>query len=213
MNIIKSEVPFTHWLIDGLFPKEPPPFNIPDNGWTVYDNDAERKWACNKRDLLGPGLNRLFDHLLSESFAWSIQKALDIDIPGLHADATLHGGGIHVCKGGGFLGPHIDYALHPKLDPPMERRLNLILFLVPEWKDVWGGAFELWNDDATEVKNRVYPAPGRAVVWEPTDTAFHGTQAVKWECPMPRVTAAVYYVAPARPGVIRKRALFTPRRS
>ncbi len=120
----------------------------------------------------------------------------------------MHGAGIHVTSPSGYLNSHIDYALHP--NGRAERRLNLVLFL-DEWKDSWGGAYELYDDSGTDVLSRIYPKKGSIVIWEPTDTAFHGTQRVTGE--KDRRTAAVYYLSPVREGVTRKRALFVPRRS
>jgi hypothetical protein len=177
-----------------------------------YDNDCEwRKRTCNDiRALEDVGCRTwpIFSNLgLSGVVALIAHR---IGIESLTMDSTFHGGGLHVTDPGGWLSPHLDYSRHPKL-PDMERRLNLVLFLNPEWREEWGGAFELYDDAGAEVVARVYPKFNSAVLWEPTDVAFHGTQKVTDDAP-PRVSLAVYYLAPARPNCTRKRALFVPRR-
>lgn len=183
--------------------------------WKSYDNDLERKVVRNDVAAWPYPLQRTFLDLMSP-FGTRMLQEVTLGhwqiIPDLVADRTLHGGGIHVMRAGGSLAPHLDYSLHPKLTPPMERRLNLVLFLNREWKPSWGGAFQLWNDDATEVAAKVYPAYGRAVVWESAENAYHGTERVADDCPVDRVTAAIYYLSPARISARRKRALFVPNR-
>jgi hypothetical protein len=215
VEIHGEAVPFRHWLIDGLVPERwaefaegaTPPRDWPY--WVRYDNDCERrKRTCNDPGLLGEA----WCNLLGLLGGWAVLRDVRAlsGVAGLSCDPTLHGAGAHVTDPGGWLQPHLDYALHPVLD--MERRLNLVLFLNREWREGWGGAFELYDDEGREAVRRVYPAFNRAVLWEPSDVAYHGTQRVADDAP-PRVTAAAYYLAAPRPGVTRKRALFCPRRT
>jgi len=207
--------PFDHWVVDYVVSRNDA-INLASyvathwtqnkNKWVLYNNDCERrKWANpNPHDI--PGGSELFDGLSSKRFIDDL-----CEITGecqLFTDPTLHGAGFHIVEPDGYLAPHLDYALHPKI-PNMERRVNLIMFLNGGSRED-GGAFELWNDTATEVQGRVYPKPGSAVIWKPGDVEFHGTQLVKRE--YPRIAAAMYYLAPARPNVSRKRALFIPQR-
>lgn len=207
--------PFDHWIVDYVVSRNDA-INLAShvathwtqnrNRWVLYNNDCERrKWANpNPQDV--PGGNELFAGLSSRQFIEELSEITGESR--LIADPTLHGAGFHIVEPDGYLSPHLDYALHPKIEG-MERRVNLILFLNGGSRED-GGAFELWNDTATEVQGRVYPKPGCAVIWKPGDVEYHGTQLVKRE--YPRIAAAVYYLAPARPNVVRKRALFIPQR-
>lgn len=129
-------------------------------------------------------------------------------VDGLRTDPTGYGAGVHVTEPGGRLNCHIDYALH---SCGLERRMNLIMFLNPVWREEWGGALELYRDDARTVAERIYPAFNRAAIWESSDVAYHGTQPTSADAP-DRVTAAAYFLADPRPGCVRKRALFCPAR-
>jgi Rps23 Pro-64 3,4-dihydroxylase Tpa1-like proline 4-hydroxylase len=201
--------PFWHWVIDSWLTAETLPPPPPDNDWpgweARYENDVEQHKRTSRRLVFGqyaPIFERLRSPLTVE--AWSERTGVN-----LLDDPTLHGGGLHVTDPGGWLNCHLDYALHPKLDG-MERRLNLIVFLNREWREEWGGAFELCDPEGNVVK-RIFPAPGRLIAFETSDLSYHGTQQVAAEAP-PRVTAAVYFLAKARQGATRKRALFMPTR-
>lgn len=220
--------PFKHWIAEPLLPgwdkdlltayTQTPPATW--DGWEAhYDNDCERgKRTTRAGASISAEWDRLFAKLLSPEFvAWLAGLT---GVPDLRIDPELYGAGIHVTEPGGHLACHLDYSRHSTLD--LERRINLVLFLNPRWREEWGGAFELWDDSARNCVKRIYPAFGRAVVWEASDLAYHGTQKVEkaWMCakgngcgPVPsRTTAAVYYLASPRPNCTRKRALFVPSR-
>jgi Rps23 Pro-64 3,4-dihydroxylase Tpa1-like proline 4-hydroxylase len=212
LEATECETPFRHWVIDNAY-------NIGNQflvslpkysgKWAVYANDHERKRSCNDLDNLPLSVNVAVKTLLEKEVAQSLCVDFKFDIDGIRGDDTLHGGGLHVTDPGGFLAPHIDYALHPHI-PNMERRLNAILFL-DDWQEQWGGALCFYDDMGNKVVTRIYPKRGRLVLWEPTDTSFHGCEVVTG--PQSRHTIAVYYLAPARPTATRKRALFVPSRS
>jgi hypothetical protein len=198
-------IPCRYWLSDGgLVPvslDDLPSADWP--GWEArYENDCERgKRTARDFAKLPPMFGDRWQELLGRNDG-------DLIGPDAHFDPTTHGGGLHVTDPGGWLSPHLDFAAHPKL-PGWERRLNVIAFLNPEWRDEWGGAFCLYNPGG-EVVKRFNPAPGRVIAFECGDLAYHGVEPITG--PVPRVTLAAYYLAPVRPGVTRQRALFFPNR-
>ena len=177
-----------------------------DSDWVSYANELERKHASRRAAVL-PAVAPLYDQLTDPTFVAVLADLTGV--PDLYPDPTLHGGGVHVVPPGGLLAPHLDYARHPHLTDA-ERRVNLILFLT-DADPADGGAFELYADDGATCVSRVTPAAGRAVVWRPGEVEYHGTQRVSADAP-PRVGLAVYYLSPARPTAVRKRALFVPQR-
>lgn len=179
---------------------------IPEwEGWVHYTNDCERKRSTRELEKVGRRTQAMFDHLNGPTILDLMRGLAGTD--DLHPDPSLHGAGIHVADTGGYLQCHLDYALHP--ESGLERRLNLVLFLNETWRAEWGGAFELC-DQMGKVVKRIVPEFCTAVIWEPSDVAYHGTEIVRGD--VPRITAAVYYLAPPRPGAVRKRALYVPRR-
>lgn len=212
MNVAAFETPFRYWIIDGLV--EPDMVRAAHDclprpewaGWVRYRNDVEAKRTSRELGLLGDPVQRLMSALTS---AGALVRLSYLTCVFVERDPTWHGAGIHISDPGDYLNCHLDYAAHPTL--PLERRLSLVLFLNPQWWEEWGGALELYQDDAHSVAKRIFPACNRAVLFENSDLSYHGTQMVAADAP-PRITAAVYFLAPPRPGCVRRRALFAPRR-
>ncbi len=207
--------PFRHWLLEDLVVPslaERAAASIPPRqwpGWVHYDNDCE-KGKRTTRDLSGLGdcWQDLFGLLASEAMVGTLEDLTGI--AGLRADPKLHGAGLHVTDPGGWLQPHLDYAAHPLYH--LERRLSLIVFLNRIWDRSWGGAVELYPPEVVSPSVRQYPLFRGALLFENSDVSYHGTQRVSPEAAEPRATAAFYYLAPPRPGCVRRRALFVPRR-
>lgn len=206
-----KESPFRHWIFDDVISHDhlcelhgsAPLVDWPK--WIRYDNGLECKRTTRDVWTLAEPLFDLFAVLLSAEMAKTISGLFGIGP--LQADATLHGGGLHVMPPGGFLQTHLDYALHAN---GMERRLNLVMFLHSLWADDWGGELELLAADGETRVERIQPRPGRMVLFEAGDTAYHGVAEVAG--PVPRITANVSFLTPPRENVTRQRALFVPRR-
>lgn len=198
--------PVRWWIVPGPLPV--PISCVPGREWSGwearYENDAERhkRTARVLPEPLAQHLEPFFSGIRRE--AWEEY----FGIPGLISDPTLHGGGLHVTSPGGHLSVHLDYDLHPFM-PGMRRAVNLIAFLNPEWRVEWGGALVLCNPMG-EPMVRIHPAPGRMVAFETNDLSYHGVEPVTG--PVERVTAAMYFLAPAGPQNTRRRALFIPNR-
>jgi hypothetical protein len=83
----------------------------------------------------------------------------------------------------------------------LHRRLNILVYLNPDWQEAWGGNIELWDP---EVKNRLQsfsPVLNRCVVFETNEISFHGVSPVT--CPADKARrsfAAYYYTREAPPG-------------
>jgi len=110
--------------------------------WTQYKHTNENKLGMPKRDLFPSTLGAVTDELNSREFvAWLSELT---GIPNLIADPMLEGGGLHQSGPGGYLNVHTDFSMH-HYHRPWHRRVNLILYLNPEWCEEWGGALELWE--------------------------------------------------------------------
>ncbi len=86
------------------------------------------------------------------------------------------------------------------------RRLALMLYLNKDWKPEYGGQFELWNETGTQRVKSVEPIFNRCLIFEVTDTSYHGLP-VPVACPpgQTRNSFAVYYhtVTKAEDGKIK----------
>ncbi|MEE9141609.1 MAG: 2OG-Fe(II) oxygenase, partial [Gammaproteobacteria bacterium] len=80
-----------------------------------------------------------------QSTLWLETISTIMSIPDLVADPDLSGGGMHLTGPGGRLDVHVDFNVYTKRG--LYRRLNLLIYLNPEWKSEWGGTIELWDAD------------------------------------------------------------------
>jgi Rps23 Pro-64 3,4-dihydroxylase Tpa1-like proline 4-hydroxylase len=100
-------------------------------------------------------------------------------IPGLMYDPEYHGGGTHENVNGASLYTHVDFNYHPK---GWHRRLNLIVYLTPEWQVDWGGNLELHSDPWDPAADSAKLVPTRfnqAVLFETTESSWHGFRPIR----------------------------------
>jgi len=93
-------------------------------------------------------------------------------ISGLLPDPYFNGGGFHEISRGGRLGVHADFRINEQLH--VQRRLNLLIYLNPEWKDEWSGHLELWSRDMKTCEKKVAPLLNRCVVFSTEADTWHG---------------------------------------
>jgi hypothetical protein len=112
-------------------------------------------------------------------------------IPALLADPELVGGGMHVTGPHGRLDVHVDFNYIPERS--LHRRLNILIYLNPQWQAAWGGHVELWDRDVRRCYHALVPRLNRCVIFETSETSFHGVSAV--HCPehLERRSFAAYY--------------------
>lgn len=113
-------------------------------------------------------------------------------IEGLIPDPYYTGGGIHVVANGGHLDIHADFNHHAKLN--LERRINVLIYLNRDWREEWGGSFEVWNDEMTEKVASFVPLFNRMVCFNTGTTTMHGNpEPVNHPDGEPRMSIALYY--------------------
>jgi hypothetical protein len=100
-------------------------------------------------------------------------------IPDLMYDAEYHGGGTHENVNGASLYTHVDFNYHPK---GWHRRLNLIVYLTPEWQEEWGGNLELHSNPWDPWTDEVETVPAEfnhAIVFETSEHSWHGFPEIR----------------------------------
>ncbi len=159
--------------------------------WTHYRHANERKQGSPRRALYPPVLQQLIRALQGPAFVAWLQELTGE--PGLFADPSLEGAGLHMSERGGFLNVHTDFQRHHH-HPTWRRTVNLILFLNPDWDPSWGGAIELWNAEMSACEVKVSPLANRAVIFRSDHRSFHG-HPEPLACPphRQRRSLALYY--------------------
>ena len=198
----RTAEPFPHVVLDDVLPDDALDLALaafPDadsNVWKEYDNPLERKLETQGEERLGDDLSLLLYQFNSAPFLRFLERLSGIE--GLLPDPYFTGGGLHQIEPGGRLGIHADFSRHYSL--PLERRINVLIYLNRDWRDEYGGQLELWNREMTECVVRVAPVYNRMVVFSTTDWAFHG-HPDPLACPpgTTRKSIALYYFSVGRP--------------
>ena len=164
---------------------------VQDQGWIHYVHINEKKHGLNKMGLIPGFLQEVIRQLNSEDFVTALSELTGI--PGLKADPSLEGGGLHQSRRGGYLNIHADFTVHPH-KRTWRRRVNLLVYLNEGWKPEYKGDLELWSRDMKECVRKISPGFNRCAIFNTDEDSFHGLPD-PIECPetMTRKSIALYY--------------------
>lgn len=198
----QNNLPFPSIYIDDFFNEEfldkvldefPDLSKIADY---TYADVNQGKLATKGEYKLGENSKELIRFLNSQPFLDFLSAMSGIE--NLIPDPTLAGGGYHEIKPGGFLKVHSDFNKHPIYR--LDRRINLLIYLNKNWKEEYGGHFELWNSDMTRSEQKILPIFNRIALFSTTSRSYHG-HPEKLTCPedRSRKSIALYYYTNGRP--------------
>jgi len=162
-----------------------------------YENPNELKLATRGEYRFGPTTREFVHFLNSQPFLEFLQNLTGIKET-LLPDPYLEGGGFHEIKQGGYLKMHVDFHKH-KLTK-LDRRLNILVYLNEDWKEEYGGHFELWERDMSKCAKKILPVFNRLAMFSTTDYSWHGLPD-PLTCPPDRSrrSIALYYYTNGRP--------------
>jgi len=191
----QSKKPFHYGCIDDFLPPEilvrvrEELASLPD-AESSFNRAQERLKSSYVPERLGPYTRQLFTALNSKAFLAFLEEMSGI--PSLIPDPYYMGAGIHKVANGGHLDIHADFNHHAKMN--LERRINVLIYLNPDWKAEYGGSFEVWD---TEMKNRLAsysPNFNRMCMFSTGSDTFHGNpEPVNHPNGEPRLSIALYY--------------------
>lgn len=210
--------PYPHAVVDDVLPDEV--FQQLHQGlgrdtralweWNRYSAPFEEKLGHAAEDVRpGSRMRWLLDTLsMPEAAAlmgWRVLGSADL-VP----DTARIGGGLSAVPSGGYLKLHTDANLVHTY-PDRRRRLNLLYYWHPEWREEWGGHLELWPSvehagrwwpDGRAEPVRILPKPNRMVLIRADDQAFHGhpSPTTAPECAY-RLGVQLFYFAPLDPAL------------
>jgi Rps23 Pro-64 3,4-dihydroxylase Tpa1-like proline 4-hydroxylase len=201
-NEYGTNLPFPNIYLDDFLPKKvaeavlrdfPEPKQL---RWTEFADQNQSKLAFDTAERLPASIREVLYFFNSRPMLEFLEELSGIR--GLIPDPYFMGGGLHQIKPGGFLEVHADFNRHKKLK--LDRRLNVLLYLNQNWKEEYGGHFELWNEDMSASVRKILPVFNRMAMFSTTSTSYHG-HPTPLSCPPDRTrkSIAIYYYSNGRP--------------
>ena len=169
--------PFPHIVLDNFLPEDV--IRMALDNFPVSQLKSDRVFemgyaGLHKRQVLpaecNPAARSLF-HFFNSQPMLQFLEGLSA-IPGLLPDPYFVGGGFHETTRGGKLGVHADFRINQELH--LHRRMNVIVYLNPEWDDAYGGHLELWDRQMKNWVKAVAPIWNRCVIFNTDADSFHG---------------------------------------
>ena len=96
----------------------------------------------------------------------SFQKRY-LGIDDLIPDPHYRGSGVHQTMPGGHLNIHADFNRYARYD--MHRRVNVFIYMNPNWTESYGGHLELWSKDLLRCEQKVSSTYTRYFYYNPMD--------------------------------------------
>lgn len=194
----RNAKPFPHIVIDNFLRPEAaaevaasyPTFEQAQaQGFTFNFVNEQRKVQITDSKKFPDPVRRLNEAISSPEFRADLEYITGI--PNILADDQLVGGGMHLTGSGGRLDVHVDF--NRIEDRKLFRRLNILIYLNPSWKEEWGGHIELWDKDVKQCHARCVPALNRCLIFQTSEISYHGVARVTAPPNMARHSFAAYY--------------------
>jgi Rps23 Pro-64 3,4-dihydroxylase Tpa1-like proline 4-hydroxylase len=201
-NVSYDNYPFPHTIIDN-FLKNDVLDNVLLNINNLKDEDANSKcinpwcgYEYNKYAFslnYGDYLKNLFIELNSPEFIKYLEKITGIENL-ITNDITLQGAGIHRIKNGGYLQLHTDFNSYHNHYGKLDRRINLLIYMNPEWKEEYKGELCICDKEKNICVKKILPILNKCVIFNTSNKSIHG-HPEKLNTPenISRNSIAVYY--------------------
>jgi hypothetical protein len=165
--------PVQHTIIDNFLPQDLFDAVVNDikhiTNYTVFSNATSHRQES-RNFVQAPLLQTLANSFHSSSVLHWLESISSIDK--LIPDPHLRGGGLAKIFTNSTLALHTDFNWNDQLK--LNRKVNLILYLTPNWQSEWNGDLELWNKENTECVTKIEPKANRLVFWNYEPWLVHG---------------------------------------
>jgi len=191
----QAATPYNHICLDNFLPE-----SVAERVLTDLTKlpEAESSFARAQENLKSSYVpERLPDYTKNLFYAMNSRPFLQFleqmtGISGLIPDPYFMGAGIHKTLNGGHLDIHADFNLHKQMG--VERRLNVLIYLNKNWREEYGGSFEVWNKAMTRKEASFVPLYNRMACFSTGSDTFHGNpEPVNHPDGEPRQSIALYY--------------------
>ena len=210
----QSKTPYHYTSVDNFLPPEVTKRVLQEAlelGEKAPENSSanEKLKTSYSPDRMPPYSRAVFNMLGSRPFLQFLEEMSGIK--GLIPDPYFQGGGIHRTNTGGFLDILADFDFHNIMK--LERRLNLLIYLNEDWKEEYGGSFEVWTNDMSRKVAGFVPTMNRMCCFSTGRDTMHGNpEPVNHPEDRPRLSIALYYyTATWEEGRIKQSTVFKPR--
>lgn len=160
-----------------------------------FNDPNQVKLASKGEYRFGERTREFMHYLNSQPFLefLSILTGIENLIP----DPFFDGGGCHQIQPGGMLKIHADFNKHP--NTRLSRRLNVLIYLNKDWKEEYGGHFELWDTEMKGCRKAILPLFNRMALFSTSSDSYHG-HPNPLTCPPDRTrkSMALYYYTNGR---------------
>jgi hypothetical protein len=130
-----------------------------------YGNESIEKYKYAFKNGLNRSLVELFEELNSNEFINILEKKFNVyNI--IRNNLELNGAGIHKVLNDGFLCMHTDFeGYKDEKYGLLDRRLNLLLYMNPNWKKNFGGELCLYDKSLEKITKEIMPVLNRCVIF------------------------------------------------
>ena len=178
----KANAPFPHIYFDDFLPAAVAEAALRDfpepqqADWHAYtDVNQHKKLAFGAAEKLPASLRDVLYFLNSRPMLQFLETLTGIEC--VLPDPGFVGGGLHQIRPGGLLEVHADFSYHTALR--LDRRINVLIYLNKDWKEEYGGHFELWDRELTGARSEFCPCSTVAPFSARRAYRFTGTRS-RW---------------------------------
>jgi Rps23 Pro-64 3,4-dihydroxylase Tpa1-like proline 4-hydroxylase len=181
INGYKTSKPFNFSVIDNFLMEDQIVKSLADVK-QLETSKADYKffdgnWELNKyafQTNLGINLISLFEYLVGNEFINYLEKLTGITGI-IRNDLKLKGAGVHRILKDGFLKVHTDFNTYESEKyGRLDRRINLLIYLNPNWKDEYNGHLLLCDRFSQKINYKIAPLLNRCVIFNTTKNSLHG---------------------------------------
>jgi Rps23 Pro-64 3,4-dihydroxylase Tpa1-like proline 4-hydroxylase len=152
------------------------------------------KYGYSKIENFPENIQSILKSLTSNDFVKKLEHLTGINDL-ISNNVALAGAGFHKILNHGFLNLHTDFNNYTDKNlGSLDRRINLLVYLNPDWKEEYGGHLWLCNKKTKKIGNKVLPILNRCVIFSTTNKSIHGhPESLSVPKHVTRDSLALYY--------------------